>query len=1093
MNEKRNELDKDNDLELTLDFDDEGDNQELELEFDNPNQNEETPTELTLDFDDDKEDISNELNLEFDNNEEKPNYEETLGRYLNRNAEYEDSNTDVEEIDLEFDTSDDNEQTDDITITQVQEAPTSAKEDRDLKALAKFRKKIPASEMYLKILNLLVSNKHMIVIYGTSTVERILDSAGSRSAKSTDRFVKSHGLKGVPPDLISYLYAYANKRVDDDIIAGIQPFKGFKPEDILEVDLYKLVPDLEYHIPDIAKQRIAIRNKSNPNGPKVATLYEVIDSEIIYGEIINHFSKFIECKYEDAQMVSANNSNIATLANKYMTQYAYAPEFLRNMNLSEEDIKAVYVEKVNLATNKFVCGCCGEENELKVPFYRVLIIPGKLAGNDVGNVRDTSTILNIPAMNDCKHCGAINMLSEKEVKRLERAFRRAHDREELDKFRTRNLELCSGFTVTSYTFGSEMLADILPNVFDLVEETEVDEEETTTVVDYTEALKHYREMKEYFKNAVISKTISNNVEKEIAVDDTFEQIMGEVHHSKYTETGYEINRRHNLDTLVKVIAGILGRKFKDLKQDAVSSLLKYIGEGSLYNKLSFRNTKRLEGIILSKDILKYFDGLSEADRNILCERVCDALSINPKEYLDADGKIIQEKYSEFIAVANENFSRLEQEHIKYIKDSEKLIDNLKDLEKLYSFIPISKANVIKKEVYEDLFYDERIVNFIDETSNLMILNHLAIDFASLWKSRMKSTNRIKEITNIANDKQQIADKLNDFLTGIDDDWRDHVGGYSLTRQEKVDLGVLSKIGNFLCKEKINTNNLYKLSSIKDNLINYDEFKLRNAIKNCDFILGNEFDTWLLKPIRDLVGDEIQSCTEFTNKYGTTSLDRFKYIFRNLFTPEEIEEDYEDFFENTTLEFLVPRKDGESFKDYMERYIDIDWDKLPISEYHLIDNSYAKHFESKLAVVYACPLLYLAFSTMARELGTFIFMSDLLYFILNEPIDKILFTFKIDIEVANRLLSTSTDYHLDKDIDYRKIELDSWLMTIVYLDDHLNSLILANDDIDELDTGLTGDEAKIQSLVSDMDILEEGMRHINKGVIDLLNEYYSPRG
>lgn len=759
-------------------------------------------------------------------------------------------------------------------------------------------------------------------------------------------------------------------------------------------------------------------------------------------------------------------------------------------------VKGEYVLVKNISFNngeQYVCGKCGETSKATQPFYLLGILP--FQGVDNPNKANAYTTVNIPGVNECPHCHARNMLAVDEVKRLSKAFV-SKQKQLITDFVKASRVLCTGLDFTRYRSNISTLTATLPNIYIDNTYSSVENEEQSYNVNYSEAYKRYLNLINYFKSQVdLDETPTEGkmpfvLNEELATvyypklnnPEVFSNLIG-------GESGI-----YNTRKFTKIICKCLGVNYPVIKTNAINSLINALSNSKLYRKIAFTSTFIPEVVYTSAGIADYLETLDDATLMDIVKDLRIKLNFELDKYI-IDDKIDRSKLKHLCQDIREEFEKKKELYKHRTEERELLINSLLENINLLSFTPLVTISSVNENLIREFKYDKRLVDFINQTSDLMILNNLSYDFLDFISPKFGDTlkNNFEYLGDLTKDDNlkyslNIVEKLNLFT-------------FQPRTKKTVKEGLLRQM--FTAVNNPDFESLLNLDLIKKAYDNHDEFALMRAIKANEYFVtrASKYNTPIFSSICNTVRELAPIADKFLREYGNVDSEndgkdiaRMVYYLGHLFSIDEIKEYYTKSYDSFDFTLLIERKDNETLLEYMDRLI---LARQTANNRELIP--YKAKFEKEISahavVLENCNLPMLFLGTYGKHPTVTLTIIEVFYQLLLKDLGTILDCIKLDKGIANKLAEGEEPKLTSISNDKAKAML--YLKNTTYLDPRFN-LMGNHDDLVELDKfsgeaelDLMIDSNKLLDLIlTDEERFNNATKHLPKEVIDLIHEHYT---
>lgn len=814
---------------------------------------------------------------------------------------------------------------------------------------------------------------------------------------------------------------------------------------LANINLFQIYPNILQNVPVKIYESLKDKVSQDANGNPCLVLKDLIGDSFLLLECLNHLRS-----YDDIETRISNKNK--SLSEKINTiRYYFVLKTLRDYVSVTGD--SCYVEQILIDKNNtsFVCGNCKETSKA----IRDFIVVGYLPYGGRTNT-DYYKLFALPGVNKCSHCGKLNILSKREIKEVMKYCNTKDMKEMFKQFKSTSELLAPKFNVTKLTLSAEELDEILPGRFEVSLADKDNEDIFDLSDDFENAVKRYRDLIKYFKTSISNKPI---IEEAVSNEVILQEGMC-VNHTNHMSSA--------LDSFTKIVSTILGREYATIKDNAVKSLLNFISDSPLYNILSRRTLLSKYAKLESYRVLKIKDKLDTNERMVAYR----ALLLDFDEYyakcFDKEGKPIvnEEVILEYLETAKE---RVQNSFNNDIQERNRVLGELKDLTRLYAYVPVSQVTYINSEIIENLCYSQEFREFLCETTNLMILNSLSAEFMQYWlgQTESKIKTNVNKIINDALSQESLNKCIENLIKAL---------------RVSVRNALLFKQTDFTVTGVTDSTDFLKLSKLKEFFNNYDEFNLKIAIHNSRFIADEQYNRTLYKPFRDLYNHFSTEARQFVEKHGTTDLERMIYYFGDQFTVEEIEKSYTPQFANLKVKAILKRKDGENFNEFIFRVNSYE-PSMQDEIYKDLNYKFYNEFRKFITVVNTGSLLYVYYINYTFNLKSTLLFGDIISQMKDCRCEDLLHVFNIDELLANKLVS-DVYYNLNlNSIDYKKIKVDTILTSMVYVDQDLNDILFERLSVSD----------KIKQLTESEEIFLNGVKYMPREFIDEVYEFYTFRG
>lgn len=216
--------------------------------------------------------------------------------------------------------------------------------------------------------------------------------------------------------------------------------------------------------------------------------------------------------------------------------------------------------------------------------------------------------------------------------------------------------------------------------------------------------------------------------------------------------------------------------------------------------------------------------------------------------------------------------------------------------------------------------------------------------------------------------------------------------------------------------------------------------------------------------------------------------------KNLFSEEEILSINAKRYRTIKFNILLNKEEEESITEYLKRLSETAA-KAPTENILPFTFEYQDEVDNYSVLLLGCnyPLMFL--ENNVKQIKEILTVIDLLYQINQRSLGKILEIMRIDMDVANKLISETNDLSL-KRLNKQAEDAKNYLLRSIFLVNAFNfsgniaDIDVANDNADtNIDLGAS-DEDRLKVILADADKFEEASKHLPEEVIKLINEHYT---
>lgn len=789
----------------------------------------------------------------------------------------------------------------------------------------------------------------------------------------------------------------------------------------------------------------------------------------------------------------------------------------------------VLYEKVSTDLTKFVCGnseCTDimQDAENKIAVFGTLPVKNR--------------VVTIFSPNVCPHCGKINILSAEEIRRLERAY--TFDKDEIFQQLSRFMDnRASGYACSLYGLPENVVESEIPNIAEPIQEHIEQIEDQTNIADCLDAIERYLDMLKFFENQEVSTgelvhesdrmiddllSLSTNESRELPnqtdeipneVDEIYDELddeLDDVEDNTKDSSGeiqdnnaIDLNqlseqnkyRRMNLDkttefygTLAKLTSTSVSRDYKELKLNAINSLIYHFESTNYGPYLKASTLMYMEGLYKSRTVIPYLRDLNQG----AYEQMLEDLDMAFKGY-DIDIEVDEDK-DKTIANISKAFDSMNGKikEFKELRDlhMNKIINRHLELSTLY----IGNFSVDSNTITDYIVNPDtaRIVDLITDT---MIISLVAEDYYYLLFAGLKDKD-IARLKDFSGKSDEYFRKTTDYMiksgivTGIDKKkLRDNLrnGQSNMLPFPDIDLSsvirIYPKLQIYLGKDEFNT-----LLVLEDILDKFD-YEVEEEIAIEEHNINKYFIFKELYKYKSTVKETL-------DKYGRDEIGRLVYYFEDLFTREDIENTKVDF--EGDISVIYDKLEDEKFEDYIQLYSNIS-DKDKDRKFKVVKTVMTEKLRTLAVDLDAIGSVHNAFldAEYIKNVNIYVFVMNFM-FMLNKylSVEEGLIKLNFGRNTRNILLSTLSKLDLGSKINGNFLK-DVFVLSFFYLDSDVNAYIFYERDVEEVDSEGNVREVAIETvddrialLRKDPNLLISASEHIPVKEKEIIHEYFGGR-
>lgn len=661
--------------------------------------------------------------------------------------------------------------------------------------------------------------------------------------------------------------------------------------------------------------------------------------------------------------------------------------------------KSVFVESIELLENgkcNYECGHCHSIISENNSFFDVFI---KLSQHESEKIISVA-----PLQNTCPDCGHTNFLTKLEYRKLISKLKELYRPKALHFNRTyKDKEVSDvAISINRYFPPSDIIIGLIPTVF--------------------------------HKTAIIP-VVTENIVENVDIDEAYRKYKSKIQAFRRKRSLNSSKFSDNLLTLNKSICPLVGINYATLKRQSINTLIMFIYDNSiLYSILSNKSIYRLKGIIASSEILDSYQNMEPTELEDIVSRIVKDIEYSEDYILFNDAKelnveVLKPIIKEFKCYINKREEELEEQYLI----REHSITRLQAVKEEFSFIPISMLESLEDGIKEALLDDERIINFILETSELMILNHIAEQFSEYWfNSILKDVKYLlKVILSEISSQDKVATSIETLCKIMDKSYADS----SYTSSDKF----LSYIEKFSLYKSFNVDDTFVFNKLKEYLVSIDIFNFNLSMSELPGNIGSQYTK---NSVEDILMNTI-SCKQFIEKHGSDRYSRIRYITGEQFSLKEIRSSNLP-VTNYNFDRLLIRKKGEDFASYIDRMYQTDFTVVKTEELltSFIFDSRDLYYRAVDVIASTLPYRYLLSNT--EKYNTFLFVRDFLNICRGININKALAALDLDKDLICLSGVTDDTQEFISTRGIRKNQIDNLLANLYYPIEEYNNILVFND-------------------------------------------------
>ena len=639
---------------------------------------------------------------------------------------------------------------------------------------------------------------------------------------------------------------------------------------------------------------------------------------------------------------------------------------------------------------------------------------------------------SVPGVNYCPHCKTMNILKQDDYLRLEESGKLPDV--QMSDLCYRINKLSPSFNYIKYTLGAEKENELV----------------NSTNVNY---------------NSSISLKVESD---KLSLDGAIKRYKRTLKSFEEPEIKAMLDIPTPNPSLIKganFISVYTGTNYSSEKSLAIVNIINHLSSSSGFNYgyyFRYSEYARLQGIVASKGILDKLTDLKDNDFYNFAKYLYSIfhVPINLDSIVNFDRDYVLSVLRKEYKKQEEKFEDFKTKRKHYM---EMIRENLNNLSNLY----IAHGSVDDYELLDFICMDDMRL-LIDEWADLMVINNNLEDFATYaytGTSRFKADFYKKSFSNSFGFYSMIASKL-DKVYGVEVEPKSLAHSIYPSNNMASALNKIIEVHSAFLKGRY----LFYLS--------LEEFL--KSVPAGDPFIKQSFGA----------GKLLEKVSSFLDKHGRSSIDILSYYYGKDFTREEIEEVCSSGFipEDSYSNYVLDRKDGESFADYLNRMESCK--DIRFEDYHEITDDlieFVREYYVQLDAVYVTAMAcfgnikninhYFAYKTMIQAL-----LEDSK---ANE-ID-IIELMKINKVMANDLLNTSDTNSISFEYDKYKTIVDC--LSFIYLDTDLNNNLFGNTYLERFNY-LSKVGFEDASVDESKEVLETLAPHLTKEERDMIYEFIS---
>jgi len=899
----------------------------------------------------------------------------------------------------------------------------------------------------------------------------------------------------------------------------------------------------------------AIREESTIFGYGRGTYYSICEHLNCFPEA-NSLSKYLKTILEESIIERDKAKENSSKINMESMRFAkiLIPNLVSVRNVNESNLNEYsIVDSVVVYQDRSTKVKCSCSNLFRVdyPLLSVFTLPV--------NINNKLELIELPTYATCPVCGKKNILSINARKMLMSAISKTFDREKIDlrdiKGDKGKEKLCN---IIKYAPSTDLFVEYAPayyiteaemlerynnedgediDISDISLKKDVEKSEDDVISSTSQFLElinkplnKYRDWVNYYRDSVdLLKNVQNIEDFSDYIDSTPLSSYEELYSTRLDLAGltyklYSNDGKYVTKKFSKLICGILGRNYIDYKKDAVNTLVEYLNNTSIVHDISLERLWITEAIVNSSESVKHMKELDPINKYRSAQTLYRIQG--PKELdLGTELNPNSNNLDAYIDSVYNTIIKMKSEYQDMLDNRQKLLQDLKENTRVYSMIPLVRNTEVPDRHLDYLKLDDELKEFIDVTTDLMLLNNNIDNLVKYMEScaprkdkasttkKATLTNILKSVGDIS--RTDIIKKHLDLLYNLGLLNEDNKGNFTgIPERFNIALNLFTVVHFPPDTQGYDNvggspiNNLLSLFELQEAMKRNNEFEIMNIINKLDWldtemiyytndkgtkVLSDKiYDTATYHTIFNAIQNLREVSKEFVKKYGSTSKDNLIYNLEGIFTKEEIDEGYSYVMDSIKLDRLLNRLDNETLSDYLDRLSKVD--KEDPYEVFLRDD-YKDKINENIVALEVCniPMETAQSTNNAYKYFTF---AELFILSIQTDLKLIANMFMIDSEIVGKL-STSDDYiygEVNKD-DYR---LKTLVEYCIYLNAEYNIGNYFTDLPQVEDADLEDSSEKEIDILTKMDFykadeasykaFQDSGKYIEKGVFNEINDY-----
>lgn len=529
---------------------------------------------------------------------------------------------------------------------------------------------------------------------------------------------------------------------------------------------------------------------------------------------------------------------------------------------------------------KYSCGNCSEISETERDFVTLMIHENV--------VDDGNRLIVFPSGKVCPSCGNLNILTVNDHLMISRGLNRKYEALLRSWFAKPTEKPSKSTNVITYIPSS--LSSVHPVLYeDLVGIDDSDSEENNK--DFSIVHQWYKETLNVLS---MMPTPEYKVESAVVIEDGRMKV-------RYDDMFNE------LDAVAKVFCSMFNENYRSLKASSLTTILTYLKENPvLLNSISVNLEYSNEILLQYKNYLESDLGESfqEVYTNLLQQLGIEADEYKVDGVLDVDRK--EEMDNEILSKLDEIESDLERVR----QQRTKALGSLASTIPLMRYMDIRFISLDDMEEVKGALVNKQVVEWVNRLSVAMILNRLSDRILDYWK-----TLKVGDVSNSSIFNPRSRKTLRELLDNL------------LKRTVKEYRGIksspLNSINEFLSREFFNVSDLDAIHELKTSVETLDVYGFYSAVSKLEGKM--QFPSSSFSEIKELLAKHLTKAREFMENREDTLEEWYLFNFSSQFEEVEILEGIEGIKDRIKKPFVLKRKEGESFRDYLERLKDSKYD------------------------------------------------------------------------------------------------------------------------------------------------------------------------